>query len=93
MTDHTASRPSGRPQRIEASPSKATEINLASDTDGEWIAIRTGVGGDLVVDYKNGATGVTLKNSQSGSYEPGVFTKIYSTSNGTTATDLVAFEY
>ena len=93
MTTYTSTRPTGRPQKIDGSPSRAVSINLASDTSGEWVGIRTGVSGDIKVDYKNGGTAITLKNSQSGAYEVGVFTKIYSTANGTTATDLVAFEY
>lgn len=93
MVTRTAPKSTGRGTRIEASPSIATAINLASDTEGEWMYIRVGADGDLKVDYKNGGVGIVLKNARGGVYEPGVFTKIYSTANGTTATDLVAYEY
>lgn len=78
---------------IQGSPSEAEAINLGSDSTGTWYALRVGVSGDVKVDYRDGGTGIILKNAPNGGYEPGLFTKIYSTANGTTATDIVAYPY
>lgn len=78
---------------IQGSPAEAEAINLGSDSTGTWFAVRAGVGGTVKVDYKDGGTGILLLNVPDGGYEPGLFTKIYSTANGTTATDIVAFPY
>lgn len=93
MVTRTATKSTGRGTRIEASPSHPTAINLTSDTTGEWLYIYVGTGGILKVDYKYGDAGQELKNVQPGSYHPGVFTKIYSAASGTSAADLIAYEY
>lgn len=76
---------------VQGSPSKAEALALSGDETGTWYALRIGVGGDVKVDYRDGGTGITLKNVPDGGYEPGIFTKVYQT--GTTATDIVAYEY
>lgn len=78
---------------IQGSPSTAEAINLGSDSSGTWFAFRAGVGGTVKVDYRDGGTAISLLNVPNGGYEPGIITKIYSTANGTTATDIVAFSY
>lgn len=76
---------------IQGSPAEAEALALSGDETGTWYALRIGVGGDIKVDYRDGGTGITLKNVPDGGYEPGIFIKVWQT--GTTATDIVAFPY
>jgi hypothetical protein len=78
---------------VDLSPKNAVVVTLATDTPfstniprGVWV----GTGGDLKVDFVESGTGIVLKNVPDGGYVTGAFSKIYSTTNGTTCTDLVA---
>ncbi len=77
-------------------PVKPTSINLSGDTDltavyaqGYAKRIYVGGAGSVKVDTI-GATGVTYTAVPVGTWLRGTFTKVYSTANGTTATNLVA---
>lgn len=74
---------------VDLSPKNAVAINLASDTTlancrGIWV----GSGGSIKVDMASTGTAITFTNVQNG-YLSGNFSKIYSTANGTTASNLV----
>jgi hypothetical protein len=79
-------------------PILGAPINLASDTDvtalfpdayARWLYV--GGTGDVKVDlYKS--TGITFKAVPAGTTLRGVFTKVYSTANGTTATNLLVLD-
>lgn len=72
--------------------STGEEINIANDyIDDEGFGIFVGTGGILKVDFLNGGT-VSFKNLNDASYVIGRFSKIYSTVNGTTATDIIVYK-
>jgi hypothetical protein len=86
--------PSYQPQGTynDSGPFGATVINQASDTPfisqplrGIWV----GTTGNIVVDMLGSGTNITFQNVPVG-YFSGHFTKVYSTGNGTTASNLVA---
>jgi hypothetical protein len=81
-----------RGQYDDSSPWNGVAINLGSDTNlnpvsrGIWV----GTTGNIVVDFAGGTgTGVTYSNVPVG-YLAGHFSKVYSTGNGTTASNLIA---
>jgi hypothetical protein len=69
---------------------RAVAVNLGADTTGlsGVRAVYVGVAGDVKIDGQDGGTGVTFKAHPVG-YLLVQPSKIYSTANGTTATDLV----
>lgn len=85
---------SGHTQKVRVDsdpPNKGVAIDLSSDTDLDQPSfIHVGVGGDVKVDLAAGGTGLVYKNRPGGSFLEVLVTKVYSTANGTTATDLVA---
>ena len=82
----------GRIQKDVSSAFKGIAVNLASDTTLEagCRGFHVGVSGHVVVDFVQGGTGITLKNCAQGVPLGYQVSKIYSTANGTTATDIVA---
>lgn len=83
----------GRIQYDISGAHNAVAINLASDTTlaAGCRGFTVGTAGDVKVDYVGGATGITLKNRAAGVDYGAQITKIYSTANGTTAADVVAY--
>ena len=79
------------PLNADSGPTNAVAVNLSGDTTyspilrGVWV----GGGGNVVVDMATTGTQITFYNV-AGGYLQGHFSKIYSTANGTTATNLVA---
>lgn len=66
-------------------------VNLASDTTGITTrGIYVGGTGDVKIDDASGNNGVVFKSVPTGTVLPVMATKIYATSNGTSATNLVA---
>lgn len=82
----------GRVQRDVSGAFNGVAVNLASDTNltAGCRGFHVGVSGDVKVDFVGGAQGITLKACVAGSPLPYQVSKIYSTANGTTATDIVA---
>jgi hypothetical protein len=76
---------------VDTGPLNAVAVNLAADTvpSPSVRGIYVGTTGNLKVDMVGGQTGVTFQNVSVG-YFAGHFSKIYSTANGTTASNLVA---
>lgn len=69
---------------------RAAAINLAADTSLEVTRnVYVGGAGDVKVDMQHGET-VTFKSVPAGTFMPIQVSKIYSTANGTTATNLLA---
>jgi hypothetical protein len=77
-----------------SSAAGAAAVSLASDTDYTEpvvpVALYVGGAGNVKVDMLCGGTGVTFPSVPAGTTLPVAVTKIYSTSNGTTASNLVA---
>lgn len=69
---------------------RVVAVSLAADTTGlsGVRAVYVGVAGDVKIDGVNGGSGVTFKGHPVG-YLLAQPSKIYSTANGTSATDLV----
>lgn len=67
-------------------------VNLASNTTlpSGCRGFQVGVAGDVVVDYRDGNTNITIPACVAGIPHAHMITKIYSTANGTTATSIVA---
>ena len=86
--------------RTNSEPARAAEaVTLGSDwTPGAPLgssarALWIGTGGDgtaVKVDMLEGGTAITFNNVPSGSWLEVSVTKVYSTANGTTASDIVA---
>lgn len=84
--------------RTNSEPARgpAEAISLASDytpsagLNGSARAIWVGTGGHVKVDVLGGGTGIIFKNHPGGGWLEVTVTKVYSTANGTTASDLVA---
>jgi hypothetical protein len=76
-----------------SSAHNAVAINLAADTSlaAGCRGFTVGTAGDVKVDYVGGATAITLKNRVAGVDHGHQISKIYSTANGTTAADVVAY--
>lgn len=77
---------------VMASARSATSINLAADTLATFQALWIGTTGDVVVDMIDGGTGVTIKSVPAGML-PIYVTKVYSTANGTSASNLVGLRW
>lgn len=73
-----------------SSAKRAVAVNLAADTTALTgvRSIYVGVAGDVKVDLTDGGTGITFKAHANG-YLWAQVSKVYSTVNGTTATDLL----
>lgn len=79
-------------------PSQAVDVNLSSDTDltqtfamGYARELYVGTGGTVIATMRDdGGTTHTYKNVASGATLSGKFVTVKSTSNGTTAADIVA---
>jgi len=72
--------------------STGEEVNIASDyIDPEGFGIFVGTGGILKVDFINGGT-VSFKNLNDASYIIGRFSKIYSTADTTTCSDIIVYK-
>ena len=76
----------------DSGPFNAAAITLSGDSSfstqplrGIWV----GTTGNIVVDMAGTGTTITFQNVPVG-YISGHFTKVYSTANGTTASNLVA---
>jgi len=68
----------------------AVAVVLTADTDlSQPSLLYVGGAGDVKVDTLGGNT-VTYVGFKAGNHLPVVVTKVYSTANGTTATDLIA---
>ena len=81
-----------RDLRRSKSPDHAVAINLAADTVLSPPAryIYVGGVGNVKVDTEGGETGVVFTAVPTGGYVYVNVIKVYSTANGTTATNLVA---
>jgi hypothetical protein len=62
-------------------------ISLASDTTGAFRSLYIGVAGDVKVDLDDTGTGLVFKAEKG--ILPVQVAKVYSTANGTTATDII----
>ena len=73
---------------------KGVAVSLASDTTFSVPnIIYVGTGGTVKVDLWDSGTGLSFANAPSGFALPYLVKKVYSTANGTTATDLIASPY
>ncbi len=88
---------------VKGSARLATPINLSADTvapnvpNNAFDAIYVGVTGNIVVDTpgvdgQRGSTGVTFNNVPVGMFAVSC-SKVYSSANGTTASDLVGLNW
>ncbi len=69
----------------------AQAINLASDTSlSSCNGLYVGGAGNVKVDMRFNGTGITFSGVVAGTVLPIQVTKVYSTANGTTATNIVA---
>ena len=76
---------------LRSENSNGATVTLTQDTSfTNGALIFVGTGGDLKIDLKGGGTGLTYKNIPSGTFFELLVTKIYSSSNGTTATDIIS---
>lgn len=73
-----------------SSAKRAVAVNLAADTTGlsGVRGVYVGVAGDVKVDLTDGGTGIIFKAHANG-YMWAQVSKVYSTANGTAATDLL----
>lgn len=79
----------GRSATVQAGSGEA--IDLGSDTlFDEPVCVYVGVSGTVKVDLADLGTGLEFDNAPQGQVLPLQVVKVYSTANGTTATDLIA---
>lgn len=83
----------GRVQNDISGAHDAVAINLAGDTSlaAGCRGFQVGTAGNVKVDYVGGSTGITLYSCAAGVIHAHQVSKIYSTANGTTATNITAF--
>ena len=82
--------PAGNNLSVSASARSAYPISLGSDTVGVlYQALWVGTGGTVIVDMADTGTTVSFINVPNGTMLPIAVSKIYSTSHGTSASNLV----
>ena len=80
-------------QNVVASARSAVNLNVGVDNIGFWQALWVGTGGTVKVDMVDNGQNITFLNVPNGVMLPVMVSKVYSTSNGTTANNIVGLNW